>query len=311
MNALPLILASVAFAVVSARAAEPPAPVSKPAPKLKGSAFGEAPQEIFLWENGKIPGFIEGAHKAWPGVGENGVQLVSRIGIPSMILHKPLAPGKNRKAVILCPGGAYQALASVDNGNGTLDSFLKDDFVVIVLKYRTVPNPKQAEVDALVDVKRAIRLVRQRSEEWGIDPGQVGVVGWSAGGNLVLNLSSNPDKGNPGDSDPIERQSCRPDFAAMLCPWPTSRPASAYPISQDSPPAFIASAKDDKAAPTKFAAGIAEGYEKAGVPHNLWIIDEGGHRAFSFDSTGEGSHWRERFVEWIRNTLPAKSPTPA
>lgn len=228
-----------------------------------------------------------------------------------MILHKPLAPGKNRKAVILCPGGAYQALASVDNGNGTLDSFLKDDFVVIVLKYRTVPNPKQAEVDALVDAKRAIRLVRQRAEEWGIDPGQIGVVGWSAGGNLALNLSSNTDKGNPGDSDPIERQSCRPDFAAMLCPWPTSRPASAYPVSQDSPPAFIASAKDDKAAPTRFAVGIAEGYEKAGVPHNLWIIDEGGHRAFSFDSTGEGSHWRERFVEWLRNTLSAKSPTPA
>jgi acetyl esterase/lipase len=311
MNPLPLLLASVVFAVVSVRAAEPPALAPKPASKVKGSAFGEPPQEILLWENGMAPGYIEGAHKAWPGVGVGGVQLVSRIGIPSIVLHKPLAAGKNRKAVILCPGGAYQALASVDNGNGTLDPFLKDNFVVIVLKYRTVPNPKQAEVDALVDAKRAVRLVRQRAEEWGIDPGQIGVVGWSAGGNLALNLSSHTDKGNPGDADMIERQSCRPDFAALLCPWPTTRPANDYPISQDSPPAFIASAKDDKAAPTKFAIGIAEGYEKVGVTHNLWIIEEGGHRAFSFDSTGEGSHWRERFVEWLRNIAPVKSSTTA
>lgn len=306
MTVLSILLASISVAVVSVRAADPPALASK----LKGSVFGEPPQEILLWENGNIPGFIEGAHRAWPGVGEGGVQLVSRIGIPSIILHKPLAVGKNRKAVILCPGGAYQALASVDNGNGTLDPFLKDDFVVIVLKYRTVPNPKQAEVDALVDAKRAVRLVRQRAEEWGIDPNQIGVVGWSAGGNLVLNLSSHTDHGNSGDDDPIEHQSCRPDFVAMLCPWPTSQPASAYPISQDSPPAFIASAKDDKAAPTKFAVGIAEGYEKAGVPHNLWIIEEGGHRAFSFDSTGEGSHWREHFVKWIHQ-LTQNQPSPS
>src|SRR5690606_370188 len=109
----------VLLALVGSLVANAPAmaqPVSKPLP---ASAFGEKPAEILLWET-EPPGFIEGAHKAWPGVGENGVQLVSRIGIPSIILHKPLAPGKNRKAVILCPGGAYQALASVDNGNGTL-----------------------------------------------------------------------------------------------------------------------------------------------------------------------------------------------
>ncbi|HCE42139.1 MAG TPA: hypothetical protein DET40_01155 [Lentisphaeria bacterium] len=278
---------------------------AKPTSKLKGSSFGEAPTEILLWENG-APGQIEGAHKAWPGVGEGGVQLISRIGIPSIILHKPLNHEKNRKVVILCPGGAYQALASVDNGNGTLDPFLKDGFVVVVLKYRTVPNPKQAEIDALADAKRAVRLVRHHAGEWGIDPKQVSVVGWSAGGNLVLNLSSNTDNGKPEDADPVERQSCRPDFVAMLCPWPTSRPAGEYPISKDSPPAFIASAKDDKAAPTKFAVEISKNYEKAGVQSNLWVIEEGGHRAFSFDSTGEGSHWRERFVEWLNKTCPGK-----
>ena len=265
--------------------------------------LGKPPQEILLWENG-APGQIEGAHKAWPGIGEGGVRLISRIGIPSIVLHQPLTQGTNRPAVILCPGGAYQALASVDNGNGTLEPFLKDGFVVIVLKYRTVPNPKQAEIDALVDAKRAVRLVRHRAEEWGIDPKHIGVVGWSAGGNLVLNLSSHTDTGNPDDADPIEHQSCRPDFVAMLCPWPTSQPASAYPLSSASPPAFIASARDDKAAPTRFATGIADRYQTNGVPYHLWIIEQGGHRAFSYDSTGEGSHWREHFVDWLNKVLP-------
>lgn len=290
------------IALIGALAANAPA-VGQTMPKpLPASAFGEKPSEILLWDTAP-PGFIEGAHKAWPGVGAGGVKLVSRIGIPSIIVHKPLAPGKKRKAVILCPGGAYQALASVDNGNGTLDPFLKEGFVVIVLKYRTVPNPKQAEIDALVDAKRAVRLVRHRADEWGIDPAQIGVVGWSAGGNLTLNLASTADRGNPQATDPIERQSSRPDFVAMLCPWPTSRPASGYPISKDAPPAFIASAKDDKDAPTRFATGIAASYEKAGVPCNLWVIETGGHRAFSFDSTGEGSHWRERFVAWLPSVV--------
>lgn len=287
-------LISVVFATLAVYAANGRA--QQPSPP---AGSGATSREIQLWENG-APGQIEGAHKAWPGVGAGGVPLISNIGIPSIILHQPSISGTNRKAVILCPGGAYQALASVDTGNGTLQPFLQDDFVVVVLKYRTVPNPKQAEIDALADAKRAVRLVRHHAKEWGIDPKQVGMVGWSAGGNLVLNLASQTDGGDPAAADAIDRQSCRPDFVAMLCPWPTSRPASAYPISADSPPAFIASARDDKAAPTRFAEGIAAGYDKAGVEHQLWVIEKGGHRAFSYDSTGEGAKWRGRFVEWLQ-----------
>lgn len=288
MKLMPLLLAALAFPVAHGHAGAP-----------SPSAEGSSSREILLWENG-APGQIEGAHKAWPGVGAGGVPLISRIGIPSIVLHQPAKPGTNRKAIILCPGGAYQALAAVDTGNGTLEPFLQDDFVVVVLKYRTVPNPKQAEIDALADARRAVRLVRHHAKEWGIDPQQIGMAGWSAGGNLVLNLASQTDGGDPAATDPIDRQSCRPDFVAMLCPWPTSRPASAYPISADSPPAFIASARDDKDAPTRFAEGIAAMYAKAKVKHKLWIIEEGGHRAFSFDSTGEGAKWRDKFVEWLQ-----------
>lgn len=295
MKLMPLLLSTLALSAATGHAREP-------SPSAEG---GSTSREILLWENG-APGQIEGAHKAWPGVGAGGVPLISNIGIPSIVLHQPATPGTNRKAVILCPGGAYQALAAVDTGNGTLQPFLQDDFVVIVLKYRTVPNPRQAEIDALADAKRAVRLVRYHAKEWGIDPKQIGMAGWSAGGNLVLNLASRTDGGDSTAADPIDRQSCRPDYVAMLCPWPTSRPASAYPISADSPPAFIASARDDKDAPTRFAEGIAAGYDKAGVGHQLWVIEKGGHRAFSYDSTGEGAKWRDKFVEWLQQISPRK-----
>jgi len=286
MKPMSLLLATLTLSAATGQA--------QPSPSTES---GPTSREIPLWENG-APGQIEGAHKAWPGVGAGGVPLISHIGIPSIVLHQPATPGSNRKAVILCPGGAYQALAAVETGNGTLQPFLQDDFLVVVLKYRTVPNPKQAEIDALADAQRAVRLVRHHAKEWGVDPRQIGMVGWSAGGNLVLNLASQTDGGDPAATDPIDRQSCRPDFVAMLCPWPTSRPASAYPISADSPPAFIASARDDKDAPTRFAEGIAALYDKVGVEHQLWVIEKGGHRAFSFDSTGEGAEWREKFVAW-------------
>jgi len=74
---------------------------------------------------------------------------------------------------------------------------------------------------------------------------------------------------------------------------------SKYPITANSPPALITSAKDDDVAPTEFAVGIAKSYEKAGVTHMLWLVENGGHRAFSFDSKGEGSEWRTRFVDWL------------
>ena len=258
-------------------------------------------EEIDLWENG-APGQLPDASRGVQRTG-SAVPALRDVGIPTLILHRPSPSPKKSKAVILCPGGGYRVLAAVSTGNGVLEPFLKDGYAVLVLKYRTVPNPKEAEAAALKDAKRAVRLVRERAEQWGIDPHAIGMVGWSAGSNLTLNLASHTDSGDPQATDPVERQSSRPDFVAMLCPWPAGKQLDQYPISKMSPPAFIASARDDKVAPTEFAIGIAEGYEKAGVECKLWLINEGGHRAFSFDSKGEGSHWRERFVEWLQNVL--------
>ena len=96
-------------------------------------------------------------------------------------------------------------------------------------------------------------------------------------------------------------------FAALLCPWPTpaNRPVSFYPVSRDAPPAFIATARDDKGAPTSWAVAIADAYAKAGAQHRLWQIEKGGHLAFHSKSTdGEGFQWRARFTAWLAEVAP-------
>ena len=159
--------------------------------------------------------------------------------------------------------------------------------------------------DALADGERAVRLVRHHAKEWGINPHKIGLLGWSAGANLTLNVASHFDAGKEESSDPVERESSRPDFVVMLSPWPSRprRPITDFPIEENAPPAFIASAKDDKTAPVTFAEAIAAAYAKGGARHLLWVVETGGHGAFTIDSPGEGGKWIDRFWPWLHEIV--------
>lgn len=255
--------------------------------------------ELFLWP-GEPPEMVDGAGPGVEIVGEDGVSRFSQVGIPGLFVHVPPPTGKARRAVVLCPGGAYRHLGGIPTGNGVLEPFLADDFVVGVLKYRTRPPSPQVETDALADARRAVRLMRHHAEEWGIDPRQVGMAGWSAGGNLVLNVCCHPSAGDGNATDPVERQDARPDFAALLCPWPNAKEVGDFPVPAGAPPVFIASARDDMTAPLAFAEGVAEHFRTAGAPCRHWVIDEGGHMAFSARGVGEGRQWRTHFLEWLK-----------
>lgn len=243
-----------------------------------------------------VPGATRGA--------DDGTGRYWDVGIPSMWVYTPQGdpPAGGRVALIACCGGGYTHLTRLVGADGAVDAFLPRDAVVISLRYRTTPPSASVDDDALADVQRAVRIVRANAEQWGVHPHKIGVFGWSAGGNLALNLASHFDSGDPDHADPIERQSCRPDFVAMLSPWP-SRPARTieqYPIGPDAPPALIASAEDDRTAPASFARAIGAAYRQAGVAHDLWVVDSGGHGAFTINAPGEGGRWVERFWPWLR-----------
>jgi acetyl esterase/lipase len=165
--------------------------------------------------------------------------------------------------------------------------------------------------DALADARRAVRLVRLHAAEWNIDPSRVGMVGSSAGAHLVLNLATHWDRGDPGAAALVERQSCRPDFIGLLCPWPNNQPVSDFPITRETPPAFVASARDDKVAPAAFAEGIAAAYARAGVKHRLWLLERGGHTAFKLGANrGEGARWPDQISAWLAKDVMAGPASP-
>ena len=245
---------------------------------------------------GKPPGYIDGAGPET----NDGKGRFGNVTMPTLAVHLPPKEKRNGLAIVVCPGGGYSRVGIGPKGDAAVDYFVPRGVAVFVLKYRTRPPSKQVEVDALADVQRAMRIVRHRAAEWGVDPNRIGTLGWSAGSHLILNLASHNDAGNPTAKDPIERQSCRPDFVAAMCPWPSRSKPADFPVTKATPPVFMCSARDDKTAPTSFARALRDAYVAAGVDAVLEEVEAGGHEAFTIEGPGEGGKWTEKFWPWLK-----------
>ncbi len=213
---------------------------------------------------------------------------------PELWVSLPKTPEKNRAAIIFFPGGGYGSLGMGEVFRNTVTMFNDRSVVVFGLKYRIARGGNNYIAEAKADAQRAVRLVRARADEWGIDPKRVGVLGFSAGGNVCVNLLGSFDDGNAASSDPVERMSSRPDFVALISPWPAKRPTTAYPILPNPPPVFIASAEDDPVAAPEFAREIGEKIQSQGGRVEFFSVPTGGHTAFDLGvSTGPGVKWPE------------------
>ena len=135
---------------------------------------------------------------------------------PSLTIWLPPADKANGAAVVICPGGGYGHLAVGHEGKDVaawLNSFGVAGFM---LKYRHAPKYKHPS--PLLDAQRAIRTVRSRAKEFGVDPARIGILGFSAGGHLASTAATHHDDGDPKAKDPIDQASCRPDFAVLVYP---------------------------------------------------------------------------------------------
>jgi endo-1,4-beta-xylanase len=168
-----------------------------------------------------------------------------------------------------------------------------------VLKHRLAReegSTYRIEVEAFADAQRAMRLIRSRAAEWHIDPSRVGALGFSAGGELVNQISTRADGGSAEPADHVDRQRFKPDFQALIYP---GRSGDIQPV-KDSPPAFLACAYNDR---TDISEGLAEAYlrfKRAGVPAELHIYGTGGHGfGLRAGSTRPVGGWNARFEEWL------------
>jgi len=266
-----------------------------------GSLLAAEPDTIPLWPGG-APGSEGRTDKELVEQGANGERKVSNIHQPSLTPY--LAPKEKATgtAVIIAPGGAHRYLAIDHEGYNVARWLSERGIAGFVLKNRLARETNSTykiDVHALADTQRAVRLVRSRATEWGINPKRVGVMGFSAGGELAALVSTRFDNGNTDATDLVERQSCKPDFQALIYP---GRSRDIVP-TKDSPPVFLACAYNDR---QDISEGLAEVYlkfKKAGVPAELHIYGTGGHgfglRAANTKPVGA---WVARFEDWLADS---------
>jgi acetyl esterase/lipase len=274
---------------------------------LSAMAFAQQ-QPILLWPNG-APGSEGRNSPEAVRINENGEHIVSGVHQPSITAYLPVKEKITGAAVVIAPGGGHKELW-MDHEGYRIAQWLSDHGVAaFVLKYRLAREKDSTytvEGNALADIQRAVRLVRSRAAEWGLESQRIGVMGFSAGGELAALASMRHDNGAATASDPIERQSSRPDFQALIyaaLPHETQ-------ISRDTPPAFLLCGENDR---QDIAQGLAELYltlKRAGVSVELHVYAGEGH-GFGMRSTNGAaiSKWPEVFLDWLSREKP-KTPRP-
>ena len=220
---------------------------------------------------------------------------------PSITVYLPSKEKNTGTSVIICPGGGHRYLAYDFEGT-EIASWLADNGVAgFILKYRLAREENSSykvEEHALSDVQRAIRLVRSRAAEWNVNAQRIGVMGFSAGGQLAALAGTRFDAGKPDAADPLLRLSSRPDFLVLGYPGGFQIPAE---LPKEIPPTFIVGAADDTIA-VNSAPGIFTAFAKAGVPVEIHIYEHGGHGFGMRDRAGKGGpmvQWNQRLKEWM------------
>ncbi|HEX3079204.1 MAG TPA: alpha/beta hydrolase, partial [Puia sp.] len=195
---------------------------------------------IPLWKNG-APGFEN--RKNEPEEAKD--YWVKNINNPSLTVFFPPANIANGTAVLICPGGGFRLLVFKAEGIDPAKFLNKLGITAIILKYRLPrePNsPYSLDKQPAEDAYRAMRLIRNMAKEWKIDTARLGMLGFSAGGEVVDAIAFGTGKGNPAASDPIDRLNGRPDFIMQVYPGPLFIPES---VPADAPPAFLIVADHD------------------------------------------------------------------
>jgi acetyl esterase/lipase len=271
---------------------------------IAASAFAAADQHpvVPLWLNG-APG--SEARKAEPEKVSG--SSVSNIHHPSLMVYLPAKEKATGAAVIVAPGGGHQRHAIQHEGYNVAEWLADHGVAAFILKYRLArddanpagaPQPYTVDRDALADAQRAFRVVRSRATEWGVRPDAVGIVGFSAGGEVALLAATRAAEGRRDAPDPIDRQSARANFFALI--YPGGLPRTDIELLKETPPAFLAAGYGDR---QNISEGLAEFYlkcKRAGVLAELHMYAGAGH-GFGVRDTNKSPSgaWIERFHEWM------------
>ena len=281
-----LLAAALAFAAPIPAVAQDPAPVTVPAMTT-----------IPLWPAG-APG--SEARRSEPEVARD--YWVRNIHDPSLFAFPAAAKHNSGAAIIILPGGGHKLLVWTNEGTKVATALNRMGLSAFVLKYRLAKEEGSrysVKGEAADDARRAIRWVRAHAKDYGIDPARVGIMGFSAGGELVTLVADNPEPPGRPMRDAIDRLSARPNFQVLVFPGPAGQPATDI---VHAPPAFIVAGSLDQccAAPS---VTLYEQLRKARIPTELHMYAESDH-AFNLDETDRISivHWPDRLADWLADS---------
>lgn len=274
-------------------------------------AFGQGtgpvknPYTVLLWPNGA------------PGAKGN-----APIDKPTLTVYPVTGHQKVPTGVLVCPGGGYVHLAMGHEGRQIAAWLNSYGITAFVLRYRL--GPKYHYPIELEDAKRGMRYARAHASELGIDPNRIGVWGFSAGGHLASTLGTHFDSGNAQSSDPIERESSRPDFMILAYPVITmegpyvhkgSRTAllgrnpkpslekllsNQLQVTKDTPPTFLFQTADDPVVPVQNSVEFFLALRKAGVPAELHIYQHGPHGVGLARNHPALASWPNLLAAWLK-----------
>lgn len=228
---------------------------------------------------------------------------VRNIHQPSLTVFVPSADKANGAAVVIIPGGGHRELVFQAEGVEAAQFFTNLGVTALVLKYRLAReegSPYTIEQHARADAQRAMRLVRGRAAEWSLDRKRIGIMGFSAGGELVALVAYRSAAGDPNAADPIDRVSSRPDFQILIYPGPLGLPDV---VAADAPPAFFLAANDDLG-PARTITSYLERFRQAGVPAEVHLFARGQH-AFNMGNRSDRRtlrDWPQRLADWMADS---------
>ena len=246
---------------------------------------------------------------------------ISRVADPTLTVYPPAVDRANGTAVIICPGGGYERLAVVREGEQHARWLSSLGVTAFVLKYRMRESGHPAP---LRDVLRAVRLVRSQADAYGLRPDRVGVMGSSAGGHLAASAGTLFDHPLGRTGHALDAMSARPDFLMLMYPvialdGPAAHMGSrnallgASPSAADielmsvarrvtarTPPTLLIHTQDDAAVPVENSILFYQALTRAGVPAEMHVYEHGPHGMGMRPGLGNASAWPQRAEEWLR-----------
>lgn len=276
-----------------------------------------SPEVLPLWPAGTLDAdTVRGPERV--GREGSGLGAVANISEPRMAIHRPARP--NGTAVVIAGGGGYFRI-QIGRGSEPVAKWLNAVGITAAILYYRLPGDGWPAAAPFADGQRAIRLLRARADELGIDPQRIGVIGMSAGGHLGAILGSRFETAFYEPVDAVDGVSPRPDFTVLLYPVISMAPpldttrsrqklgtdpdvVEAYSaerhVQPRSSPAFLAHSLDDPIAAPDHSRVMAAALEQAGVPVELHLFDSGGHSwGIGLPGTATAT-WPRLFITWAR-----------